>query len=584
MKRMWIRYLSVISFLLSLTSCYKNSFESPIIESPNPKTNHWKKVYGQILNYNNSPIAFAKVIFKSKIVETNEHGYFQFEDFISEDRSIIKIQHPQYIDGIVNIKAFTEGNQRVICHLLFKNSSNRYSSSDKISINSIHGFKIHFEENSFNNEDSTKYSGELRFNYNLLELSSTIFDNIPNDHFAIKDKEQNLVLPQMPVIFLEVKTLNGENLILNKEANIEIEIPNNLINGSNANIDIWYLDEKDGVWKNKFTATKSNNIYFGKIEKLGFVKIEEGKKQITLSGRFIGFDQLPALNLQFFSSLSFDQVQLNDAGFYSIKVLANINYNQELFNLQNQSLYASQLNVKDLDMTLDNLSLDNSDNVYIKAKVEDCNNSTNANNWIILRESDQLIDQKLLPDQNGLILEIIKSSNLSNFVLFSGSARPYIINKADPIYLNSHKNILGDIEVCGSDEGQSEMEIMNSNNFLLGLHYFPKNTYQFIGKDEKNGILDLEWIDIFSENDQITYLISLRIENGQASILSNRIDSYVKGNPSIRFTFQNLQMAKINIINKFNNSNSTIIDISDLQVIDQEGQTYHMNFKGLYLK
>ena len=140
----------IILLILLITSCYKDNFHEETTISPNnPKINLWKKIYGQILNTNNEPIRFANIKFKSKTFQTDENGNFSFTDYISEDRSIIIATHPDYIDGIISVKAYKDGDQRIITKLNFKNNFYTYFSEDKITIHPNNGSLIHFDENSF---------------------------------------------------------------------------------------------------------------------------------------------------------------------------------------------------------------------------------------------------------------------------------------------------------------------------------------------------------------------------------------------------------------------------------------------------
>ena len=305
----------IILLILLITSCYKDNFHEETTISPNnPKINLWKKIYGQILNTNNEPIRFANIKFKSKTFQTDENGNFSFTDYISEDRSIIIATHPDYIDGIISVKAYKDGDQRIITKLNFKNNFYTYFSEDKITIHPNNESLVHFDENSFANEDSSIYSGAVNIHFKLCDQTYDILNNLPNDKTSLKDKKDKLILGDMPYLFLEVTNKNGLPLKLVKPAHIEIQIPNNLQNLSPYILDTWHLDILDGIWKNGSKAVKKINSYQAEINQLGYIKIDNARPYAIINGQFSGITNLPYLILYLTTSNSSYQLQLNDAG------------------------------------------------------------------------------------------------------------------------------------------------------------------------------------------------------------------------------------------------------------------------------
>lgn len=576
----------IILLILLITSCYKDNFhEETTILPNNPKINLWKKIYGQILNTNNEPIRFANIKFKSKSFQTDENGNFSFSEYISEDRSILIVTHPDYIDGIISLKAYKDGDQRILTKLNFKNNFYTYFSEDKITIHPNSGSLIHFDENSFANEDSSIYSGAVNIHFKLCDQTNDILNNLPYDKTSLKDKKDKLILGDMPYIFLEVTNKNGLPLKLIKPAQIEIQIPYNLQNLSPNILDTWHLNVYDGIWKNGSKAVKKVNSYQAEIKQLGFIKIDDGKPYFQINGQFTGITNLPFLNLFLTASSSSYQIQLNDAGFYSLKVPIDEPFHLILENKFNEILFTKSFESLKNDITFPEYNLLSLNAIPIKAKIADCNGTSSENNWIILREIGRVNDYILRPENSGVINEIVKSEYSGEYVLFSSSIMQAAINKANPIFFKLSQTInLTNIMTCQTKDGQTEMKLSNYQGYSQGSHFFPNNTYSFIGSDKNNGLIDVEWIDTYSPSEEVTYTFTIQIKNGLGSILNNEIRESSKGNPPVYFKFGDLDKAKIKIYDRPQYLNSIIIDINNINATDQSGKFYNINVTGLYLK
>ncbi len=576
----------IILLILLITSCYKDNFHEETTISPNnPKVNLWKKIYGQILNTNNEPIRFANIKFKSKTFQTDENGNFYFTDYISEDRSILIVTHPDYIDGIISVKAFKDGDQRILTKLNFKNNFGTYFSDDKITIHPNNGSLIHFDENSFANEDSSIYSGPVNIHFKLCDQTNDILNNLPNDKTSLKDKKDKLILGDMPYLFLEVTNKNGIPLKLIKPAHIEIQIPNNLQKLSPNILDTWHLDIMDGIWKNGSKAVKKINSYQAEINQLGYITIDDGKPYAQINGQFTGIINLPFLNLSLTAPSSSYQIQLNDAGYYSLKVPIDEPFHLILENKISEILFTKSFTNLKNDITFPEYNLLVLNSIPIKAKIADCNGTFSENNWIILRELGKVNDYILRPESSGVINEIVKSDYSGEYVLFSSSIMQAAINKANPIFFKLAETInLTNIMTCQTKDGQTEMKLSNYQGYSQGSHFFPNNTYSFIGSDQNNGLIDVEWIDTYSPSDEVNYSFTIQIKNGIASILNNEIQEYSKGNPPVHFKFGALDKAKIKIYDRPQFLNSIIIDINNINATDQSGKFYNINVTGLYIK
>ncbi|MCI1267138.1 MAG: carboxypeptidase-like regulatory domain-containing protein [Saprospiraceae bacterium] len=576
----------IILLILLITSCYKDNFHEETTISPNnPKINLWKKIYGQILNTNNEPIRFANIKFKSKTFQTDENGNFSFTDYISEDRSILIVTHPDYIDGIISVKAYKDGDQRIITKLNFKNNFYTYFSEDKITIHPNNGSLIHFDENSFANEDSSIYSGAVNIHFKLCDQTNDILNNLPNDKTSIKDKKDKLILGDMPYLFLEVTNKNGLPLKLVKPAHIEIQIPNNLQNLSPYILDTWYLDKLDGIWKNGSKAVKKINSYQAEINQLGYIKIDNARPYAIINGQFSGITNLPYLILYLTTSNSSYQLQLNDAGYYSMKIPINEPFYLLLENKFKETLFSKSFSSLNEDVTLPEFNLSVSHSVPIKAKIADCNGAFSENNWIILREIGKVNDYIMRPESSGDINEIVKSEFTGDYVLFSSSIMQTAINKANPIFFKVAETInLTNIMTCQTKDGQTEMKLSNNQGYSQGSHFFPNNAYYYIGPDKNNGLIDVDWIDTYSPFDEVTYSLTIQLKNGEGSILNNEIRANSKGNPPIYFKFGAIEKAQIKIYDRPQFLNSIIIDINNINATDQNGKYYNINVTGIYLK
>lgn len=144
---------------------------------------------------------------------------------------------------------------------------------------------------------------------------------------------------------------------------------------------------------------------------------------------------MPYLILYLTTSNSSYQLQLNDAGYYSMKIPINEPFHLFLENKFKETLFSKSFSSLNEDVTLPEFNLSLSHSVPIKAKIADCNGAFSENNWIILRELGKVNDYIMRPESSGDINEIVKSEFTGDYVLFSSSIMQTAINKANPIFL-----------------------------------------------------------------------------------------------------------------------------------------------------
>jgi len=143
-------------FLVLFISCNKEE-QDDTFSNPNGFLNSEKimgLIEGRVLDEEEKPMAFVKVIFDNQLLETNLQGYFKIEGLISNGLSFIKFSKDGYFNSYATLTPSKSGE--VFFDIILKKSKKVYLQDNRISTND---WSIELEPQSVVSETGEPYDG-----------------------------------------------------------------------------------------------------------------------------------------------------------------------------------------------------------------------------------------------------------------------------------------------------------------------------------------------------------------------------------------------------------------------------------------
>lgn len=503
---------SILLLIFVILSCHKDDFSTDIsMVNPDPKLNLWKTVYGQVTNQKGDPIPNAQIKYKSKSYTTDQNGYFSFQDFISTERSIIRIEHPIYFTSYLQFKAFPKGDIPVSIRLNNLYGKQSYPSETAFSIQDASGLKLDFVANAISNADSSAYKGNVlvaqRYvnpNYQAEEV------NIPTDFIGINDKLEITGLLTFGIAQLSLKDPANRSLIISKPCKIQIPILPGMSQFAESQLHFWNLDVGKGIWIKKELAVMNGNTYEGTITGSENWMVAKEIPVSKITGQIKSIQPLPLLKIDFneLSTINNRTTYSDNAGNFEIYLPNSINYSENIFNSLHEILYTNQLPAISMPVNLPEIDLQNNNCFAVQYKITACDGMDPISNWLIVREIGSINDEILYPGFKNEINQIIKVHENGSYILFPSIGSEQYFNYGQPLLQSSHtSNSFNTIKVCDNPGGQSLLLLDKNDPSNTLSHFLPYNNVIFDQTSPNNGIIHLSWTDLYDQNTSIEYKI-----------------------------------------------------------------------------
>lgn len=578
---------SLFLFALALLSCHKDEFvTTEDIDPPDPKINLYKTIYGQITNQKGDPVPNAQLSFKNKTYSSDQSGYFSFQDYVSTERSILKIQHPVFYTSHIQLKAFDKGNIPVSIHLNYLNNKQSFSSESAFQLQDFSGTQLDIEANAIANKDNTLYKGNVSIGMKYLNpIDHPDEMNVPTDLIGINDNNQITGLQSFGIIQLSLKDNLNQDLFLKNNSKVKIAIVPGMLPFAETQLYFWNLDVLKGTWIKKDLATRNGNFYEGTIKGSEFWMVAKEIPVSKISGKIKSIEPLPLLNIRFDEPTKINnrRTYCNDAGNYEIYLPHSTNYIFNTSNSFHELLSSNPLSAIYSPISLPEIDLQNNNCFPVQYKITSCTGMDPISNWLIVREIGNINDVILYPGINNSINQIIKVHEKGSYILFPSIGSEQYFNYGEPQLLNSHtSNLFKTLEVCDNPGGQSLLLLDKNDPANTLSHFLPYNNLVFDQSSPNNGVIHLYWTDFYDQNTFIDYALDCKMVNGSLEFLSREIKMKITGRPFEIIYLELTDQSKITLNRNPLKDNYYKIDISNLLAITGNNDEYHASLNGHY--
>ena len=134
--------------------------------------------------------------------------------------------------------------------------------------------------------DNSSYTGTVNVYASYIDpTAADILQRVPGSFMADDKDAKRVFLTSYGMMAVELQSTGGERLQIKSgsTATLTSPIPSSRQASAPANIPLWYIDERTGLWKEEGVATKQGNNYVGTVSHFSFWNCDIGVQGITLS-------------------------------------------------------------------------------------------------------------------------------------------------------------------------------------------------------------------------------------------------------------------------------------------------------------
>ncbi|MCC6288185.1 MAG: carboxypeptidase regulatory-like domain-containing protein [Chitinophagaceae bacterium] len=265
-------------------------------------------ISGKVVDEQDQPVKNASVKVGGSSTQTNELGNFSFSNVkIMQRNGFIQIEKEGFFKGLKTMNIDPAQENKLEIKLLKRTLTATFDASAGGTVSTDGDSKIIFEPGSVvKDADKTPYTGKVNIYAKYLNPTAGDFlKTMPGNLVGVTGSEEEVQLISFGMLNVEMETETGEKLQLaqGKPATISSEIPDELLGQAQATIPLWYMDEKDGLWKEEGIASKDGNRFSGKVSHFSFWNYDyysrQGLPLYKIKARFVNKNNAPVMYKKF---------------------------------------------------------------------------------------------------------------------------------------------------------------------------------------------------------------------------------------------------------------------------------------------
>ncbi len=575
----------ILGCLLCLTACRKDQFNNTTTDTEYPPltTSKLKRIYGTVVDENGNRLEGIKIVCRNKVHLSGKDGSFDFEEYISTEREILKIQGTNFYTSFIYIQSSGEGDFILMPQLSQKYLGHTINTNQRKLVTIQKECNLSFYNDDFIKQDGSTYQGSINFDFQVKPGTELKYYQMPNDRLALYN-DKKVVLADLPIVSTEAIGDNKTKLEFRKPAKLEIPITIKKYNFGTDSIFLWKFRESDGIWEKISTVEIQTDKVIALLPTFGIYTVSPPLDYSTVSGQFQGISKFEFLQYEFTSTQSTIQNFLTDAGSFDIKVPINIPYKAILRNELNQNLYQVNETIYNRNISQRNINLIQEKCVSMDFTVSICSFVLNEiSHSLIIREKGKIADLFFQFENQNTFLKTFKQSETDQFSIFLMSQNKQTILRNTPKILKNadllSKNI---IEVCNNNSGQAHMKLKNSKTGTTTYHYLPFTSIQADTISNSTVELNIVLRDPYNTSDEGIYSATINIINGSIIHMNPIIQKAKLGSPDFDFDFTFKPSTTANISRSSTITNQIYININNLDIRDNLNNEYNGSISGYF--
>lgn len=294
-KLCWITLLSVL-----LAGCRKGELINKVtVEEDPPLILVESSFKGKIVNEDGEPVSGALVRIFDKITTSDANGLFELKNIEApKSAALVTVEKDGYFAGSAMSGNSAGSQQYVRVTLMKKDAPQLANTAAGGTLNWSDGLTVRIKPNTLQQASGNPYNGMAEVYARWLDPTDPELGALmPGALMARDDDGQERVLATYGMAALELKSPDGEDLVLKdgEFAELEIPIPAELAGTAPEEIPLWYFDLEKERWLQEGMCKKSGLAYVCKVTKGGFWNCDIPLEAICLSGTVFQSDSTPAL-------------------------------------------------------------------------------------------------------------------------------------------------------------------------------------------------------------------------------------------------------------------------------------------------
>lgn len=439
-------------------ACRQDSFISETsIDFPEPEIIVSAQIDGLVTDSDGIALEGATVAMNNEITTTDQNGYFKLAGLADSKHQMIKVHKEGYFDNYEVFRPTTAATDYTRIRLTQKDSPISLDASAGGTVSTTSQAKIEFAPNGFVDQNGNPYSGSVNvYSFYINPTDENLDEIMPGALIGENEEGEETGMESFGMIKVELEGENGEDLQINKNATIQLPIPNELLDRAPSTIPLWHFDEAKGIWVEEGQATLENGVYVGEVSHFTYWNCDVPVDVIWLKGNVEFRDDLnPATMMLSITVVNTGETRsgyLNTLGGYGGWVPKNQELklqliqpecSQVLLDEQTVGPFSDDANVPAMHVDLTNLT----DLVTLSGKVVDCSQNVVDNGYVLVTALDPVTNY-LFP---------LKADGSFHRSFFKCGSKDFLIY---PMDLN--KLTQGVPQVYNFDEPNQNLGILNA--------------------------------------------------------------------------------------------------------------------------
>lgn len=432
-------------------------------------------ISGKVWDEEGFPINGAVITAGGSTAQTNELGSFSMENVkLMQRNGFVQIEKEGYFKGLKTLSVDAGRVNEIEVKLQKRTVTATFSATAGATVVVDDGSQIIFDPGAIiNDADKSSYSGTVKVYAKYIDPTAEDFLKImPGNLVGITANKEEVRLVSLGMLNVELEGESGQKLQLaqGKPATISSEIPEQLLSQATASIPLWYMDEKDGLWKEEGSATKEGNRFTGKVSHFSFWNYDyysgAGLPLYKIKARFVNQNNDPVVYKRFTISTGdvTHQEDITDS-------TGSINFmgSQDSMIIKlwvtpcNDNSFIFKVGPFTNDTDLGNLIVDDTSSINIlKGKLAVCDNRVLQNGGLLyLSEGAKMLQSTSIDrDGNFIIPEIeacLTDKSSINFKFYNSN---FVLLKDTSMIFPKGITDIGSIQSCR----QNKPPIVNAGN------------------------------------------------------------------------------------------------------------------------
>lgn len=290
MKRVCSAFLLIL-ITLAFTQCQRDlshigspDTAAPLVLTPDPIKS---TLQGNITDENNQPAAGVVITVGGQTTTSNATGYFRITDAsLDKNSSLVVAEKTGYFKAY-RVFGATSGTNQVMMKLMKKTLVGTITGSVGGTASLSIGAVVALPANAVVDATSgVAYAGVIRVYAAYIDPTSSEIGAIVPGSFMGNDRNGGrVILSSYGMLAVELESVNGAKLQIKQGsvATLSTPIPASLLATATANIPLWFVDEKTGIWQEEGTATKQGNMFVGEVKHFSYWNCDYAGKAVSIT-------------------------------------------------------------------------------------------------------------------------------------------------------------------------------------------------------------------------------------------------------------------------------------------------------------